>query len=228
MFVHYIPILTTILSLIFFIDLCKRYNNSPSKTYYLVWAIGIATYGIGTALESIITIFGNTILLTKLWYVAGAILGGYPLAQGSVYFHFSKKTADFLSIITIPIIVILSVLVFLSPTDITLLNPEKPGGIILSWQWIRALTPIINLYAVIFLIGTAIYSAIRAKEDPHRAFGNWLIAIGAVLPGIGGAMAKGGFVEALYLGEFIGIILIGLGYMLCVEKRLAFPKLSFC
>lgn len=226
MIVHYVPIITTILSLIFFFDLRKRYKNSPTKTYYLVWAIGIATYGLGTALESVIAIFGNSILLTKLWYVAGAILGGYPLAQGSVYFHFPKKLANILSLITIPIILILSVLVFLSPTYITLLNPEKPGGIILSWQWIRSLTPIINIYAVIFLIGTAILSAIKAKEDPHRASGNWLIAIGAILPGIGGGMAKGGIIEALYIGEFMGIILIGLGYMLCVEKRLAFPKLT--
>ncbi|MBJ6870696.1 hypothetical protein, partial [Vibrio cholerae] len=77
----------------------------------------------------------------------------------------------------------------------------------IGWQWVRLLTPFINLYAAIFLIGSAAYSAIRYRkmEDGARAAaGNWLIAIGALLPGIGGSFAKFGLVEALYIGEFIG------------------------
>ena len=36
---------------------------------------------------------------------------------------------------------------------------------------------------------------------------------------IGGGMAKAGIVEALYLGEFFGIILIWVGYASCVRRR---------
>ncbi|NIO14972.1 MAG: hypothetical protein GTN86_05985, partial [Xanthomonadales bacterium] len=69
------------------------------------------------------------------------------------------------------------------------------------------MTPLLNGYAAVFLIGGAIYSAVRfALSDGagHRALGNAMIAFGALLPGIGGGMAKAGMVEALYVGEFIG------------------------
>ena len=46
---------------------------------------GVFAFGLGTALESSITLFGNTVWLNKRWYIAGAILGAYPLAQGTVF-----------------------------------------------------------------------------------------------------------------------------------------------
>jgi len=38
------------------------------------------------------------------------------------------------------------------------------------------------------------------------------------MPAIGGGMAKWGIVEGLYLGEFIGLILIWMGYRWCVFR----------
>lgn len=96
----------------------------------------------------------------------------------------------------------------------------RPSGAILEWQWVRLLTPFINTYAAIFLIGSAFYSAIRwskIENGKNRAIGNTLIATGALLPGIGGGMAKAGMVEALYIGEFVGIILIYAGYRICLK-----------
>lgn len=217
--VHYVPILTTAISACFAVVLMRRYRTRGG-THHLWWAAGIACYGLGTALESIITVFGNTVLLTKVWYIAGALLGGYPLAQGSVYFHLSKKTANILSAITVPFIVVCSVLVLLSPANLDALDPHKPSGAVLGWSWIRWFTPLINSYAVFFLIGTAIRSswrAFRRRSSANLAIGNALIAAGAILPGVGGGMAKAGIVEALYVGEFVGIILIWIGYSYCVR-----------
>ncbi|MBI5746850.1 MAG: hypothetical protein HZA13_07595 [Nitrospirae bacterium] len=57
------------------------------------------------------------------------------------------------------------------------------------------------------------------RNDPgHRALGSTLIAVGAILPGIGGTMAEAGIIEALYIGEFIGIILIWSGDSLCRRR----------
>lgn len=74
------PLGTTLLSAIFFTVLLNRYLERRSGSYLLWWALGIFAYGLGTALESSITLFGNSIALTKAWYIAGALLGGYPLA----------------------------------------------------------------------------------------------------------------------------------------------------
>ena len=221
--VHYLPILTTLFSLFFLFDIGRRYL-SKGGTHLLWWAIGVFTYGLGTFLESLITLTGNTPFKNKLWYVAGAILGGYPLAQGSVYLHLSKRTANILSAITVPFIVLSGTFVMLSPVNTSLLETFRPSGGSLEWQWVRLLTPFINTYSVIFLIGSAAYSAIRyakIENGKNRAIGNTLITIGAILPGVGGGMAKAGIVEALYIGEFIGIILIWFGYRICLrDKRL--------
>ncbi len=221
--VHYLPILTTIFSIYFLIDIGGRYFVKGGR-HLLWWAIGVFTYGLGTSLEAFITLFGNTPFLNKAWYVAGAILGGYPLAQGSVYLHFSRRTANTLTAISLPFIVFSAIVVFLSPVDSTLLETFRPSGASLQWQWVRLLTPFINTYSAIFLIGSAFYSAIRfakVENGRNRAIGNALISFGALLPGIGGAMAKAGMVEALYVGEFIGIILIYIGYRIClIDKRI--------
>jgi hypothetical protein len=221
--VHYLPILTTLFSAFFLFHITRRYRTRGG-THLLWWAIGVFTYGFGTLLESIITLNGNTATLNKLWYVAGAILGGYPLAQGSVFLHFRRRTALILTAVSLPLIVFASIAVLLSPTITEALESFRPGGAAIGWQWVRLLTPFINGYAAIFLIGSAAYSAVRfSKTDNgfNRAFGNTFITIGAILPGIGGGMAKAGMVEALYVGEFVGILLIFLGYIVCLrDKRL--------
>jgi len=216
--VHYLPILTTLFSIYFLTDIGGRYLAKGGR-HLMWWAIGVFTYGLGTFLEGFITLFGNTPFRNKAWYVAGAILGGYPLAQGSVYLHFSRRTANILTAISLPFIVISAILVFLSPLDLTLLETFRPSGASLQWQWVRLLTPFINTYSAIFLIGSAFYSAIRwakVENGKNRAIGNALISVGALLPGIGGGMAKAGMVEALYVGEFVGIILIYIGYRVCL------------
>jgi hypothetical protein len=216
--VHYLPILTTFFSIFFLIDIGGRFMAKGGR-HLMWWAIGVFTYGLGTFLEATITLFGNTPFLNKAWYVAGAILGGYPLAQGSVYLHFSKRTANILTAISLPFIILSAIAVFLSPIDESLLQSFKPSGASLTWQWVRLLTPVINTYSAIFLIGSAFYSAIRyakVENGKYRAIGNAFITVGALLPGVGGGMAKAGMVEALYIGEFIGIILIFIGYRICL------------
>src|SRR5205823_9739008 len=80
---------------------------------------------------------------------------------------------------------------------------------------VRMVSPFINTYAALFLIGGAIVSAARYRSQPekrHRYVGNIFIAIGALLPGIGGTFTRFGHVEVLYVTEFVGLLLIFAGY----------------
>ncbi len=224
--VHYLPVATTLFSLFFFWHIGRRYLRKGGAHLFW-WSAGVFTYGLGTALESLITLYGNSPLTNKSWYVAGAILGGYPLAQGSVYLHLKRRNANILTAVTLPIIVAVALLVFLSPVNVGLIEPHRPSGASIGWQWVRLLTPFINIYAAIFLIGSAIYSAFKFTKiefGKYRAIGNSLIAVGAILPGIGGGMAKAGMVEALYVGEFVGILLIFAGYRLCDFRKAGDPE----
>jgi uncharacterized membrane protein len=218
--IHYIPIVTTVLSAAFAFSLYRRWTIRHSPHLWW-WAFGITTYGLGTLVESAITLFGNTVALTKLWYIAGAILGGYPLAQGSLYLSWPRRLANALTFASLMFVVVASVAVVLSPVNLEALEATRPSGAILGWQWVRLLTPFINLYAVFFLIGGAIRSAWRHYHDRghfYRAAGNALIALGAILPGIGGSFAKAGHVEVLYVAECIGLILIWTGDRVCSRQ----------
>ena len=219
--VHYLPLLTTVLSVLFAASLYRRWADKRAPHLWW-WAVGITTYGLGTALESAITLGGNSVALTKAWYIAGALLGGYPLAQGSLYLSWPRRFANRLTAISLAFVVIASILVVLSPVHLAALEPHRPSGAILEWRWVRLLTPFINLYAVFFLIGGAIVSAwrhYRHRGHSYRAAGNALIALGAILPGIGGTMAKAGMVEALYVGECIGLMVIWAGDRVCARQE---------
>jgi hypothetical protein len=214
---HYFPIGTSLISIVFSTLLFRKYFRRQTP-HLLWWALGVACYGSGTIVESAITLFGNSVFLTKTWYVTGALLGGYPLATGSVYLSHSKRFADRATAITLPIVIIVSILVYLSPVRAEMLEATRPTGAILGWTWIRLTTPFINLYASYFLIGGAIQSAwryFRGTHDGHRAAGNAFIALGALMPAIGGTATKAGYVEVLYVLEFVGLIMIWIGDRVC-------------
>jgi hypothetical protein len=91
----------------------------------------------------------------------------------------------------------------------------KLTGAVFEWKWVRYFSPFINIYAFIFLVGGAIWSAIkyyRAADKPARFKGNVFIAIGGLLPGIGGTFTRMGHVNVLFVTELIGLILIYVGY----------------
>ena len=218
--VHYLPAATTVIAAAFSFTLFRKYRVRPTP-HIGWWAAGVATYGAGTLLETVITLAGNTVALTKLWYVAGAVLGAYPLAQGSLYLLYSRRFANRATAVSLPFVLVTALLVLLSPAVADALEPHRPSGSLLAWNWVRLLTPFINTYAAFFLIGGAAVSAWRFRRTAnagHRAAGNALIAFGALLPAIGGTLARTGLVEALYVAEFIGLIFIWIGERTCAVR----------
>jgi len=103
-----------------------------------------------------------------------------------------------------------------------LVEPDRLTGKVLGWTWVRMFSPFINIYSVYFLIGGAIYSAYtyyRLKSSSARVVGNVLIALGAILPGIGGSFTRFGHTEVLYVTELLGLILIFSGYLVIRNDR---------
>lgn len=227
--VHFIPILTTLLAIPFSLEIYARYRRFPDRLHLLWWAIGIATYGVGTFTEATTTLVGWNEQVFRAWYVSGALLGGAPLAQGTVYLMLSRKAAHALTALLIVYVVIASVAVYLSPIDYAAVEAHRLSGRVFQWQWVRAFSPIVNLYAVVFLIGGAILSALKYSADPstrHRMWANVFIAIGAILPGIGGTATRMGHVEVLYVTELVGMLLTWTGYRMSVRPTPAVTPTS--
>ena len=219
--IEYIPILTTLFSIYFFQEIYKHYQFKK-KDYLLWWALGVLTFGLGTLSESINILFGWSEANLKYWYIVGALLGGYPLAQGSVYLLMNKQFAQITSALFILLILVASYFVVLTPVELPESFNNKLTGSVFTWKWVRYFSPLINIYAFLFLVGGAIYSAYKyykqgIKEAPFK--GNIFIAIGGLLPGIGGSFTRAGYVEVLYVTEFIGLVCIYYGYKIIKENK---------
>lgn len=212
--VHYIPIVTTVIALSLAVSLFSRYRERGGL-HLLWWTIGALTYAAGTAVEASVTLFGWQEWLFRAWYITGALLGGAPLAQGAVYLHLPRRTANLLSVALIAVVIVAATFVLVVPIQQDIVEAHRLTGRVMAWPWVRAFSPFINLYAFVFLVGGAVKSAVqlwRRRETRLRAEGNILIAVGALLPGIGGSFTRFGYTEVLYVTEFVGIILIYLGY----------------
>lgn len=224
--VHYIPVVTTLLAIPFALEIFRRWKAFPERLHLLWWGIGVATYGAGTFTEAWTTLFGWNPVIFKAWYITGALLGGAPLAQGTVYLMLKRRTAHLLTTALILYVIAASICVILAPVDYSLVEAHRLTGRVFGWPWVRLFSPVVNLYAVVFLIGGAILSAIRYSQDPatkHRMYANVLIALGAILPGIGGSATRMGYTEVLYVTELIGLVLTWSGYRISVRPIVPAP-----
>jgi hypothetical protein len=219
--VHFLPLVTTVVAVAFAVAVLRRYGERGGP-HLLWWGIGLITYAVGTSTEGLTTLFGWQEDVFRAWYISGALLGGAPLAQGSVYLHLPRRTANVLAAALVAAVVAGGICVMLTPIDMSLVEPYRLSGRVMEWRWVRFISPFINLYAVIFLVGGAILSAVRFRkraETRHRYIGNVLIAVGAILPGIGGTFTRMGYTEVLYVTELIGLVLIYSGYRFNILPR---------
>lgn len=219
--VHFLPILTTLFAAFFAPQLFMRWGARRPAPHLFWWGMGVALYGAGTVTESLTTLFGWHAGVFRAWYITGALLGGAPLAQGTAYLLFSKRTADRLTALLLAVVGVASVGVLLSPIDLSLVEQYRLSGRVLEWQWVRAFTPFINIYAFLVLVGGAAVSAWRYARRPgmeRRTLANIWIALGGLLPGIGGTATRFGHVEVLYVTELIGLVFIYIGYRTATQS----------
>jgi len=222
-FIEYIPIATTLFSIFFVREIYLHYKQRKTK-YLLWWTIGVLTFGLGTLSESVHALFGWNEINLKFWYIVGALLGGFPLAQGSVYLLMNRKFAHLTSITFIGFILVASYYVLKTPVLIPENFDFRLTGAVFEWEWVRDFSPIINIYSFLFLVGGAIYSATKyygLKDRKAHFKGNIYIAIGALLPGIGGTFTRMGYVEVLFITELLGLLLIYFGYKIIRNKNIS-------
>jgi hypothetical protein len=81
-----------------------------------------------------------------------------------------------------------------------------------------AFTPVLNVYAVAYLVGGAVWSAVRLRRrgegSRRRVAGNGLIAIGGLTPAAGGLASRLGGADALPPTLLAGLVLIWAGAVL--------------
>jgi len=215
-----IPLISSIVSIVFAILIFKRYADRKG-THNLIWGIGMVFFGIGGFCEAYFGALGWNSLIFRMWYLFGAILVAAWLGQGTVYLLAKRNWANTLTALLILGSIYATYRVFTAELDPTLMTSSIHTGSELSGHaivtsGIRTLTPIFNLYGTVALVGGAIYSAYifwRKRILLHRTLGNLLIAVGALAPAFGGAFSRFGIPGALYYGELFGAMMLFAGFI---------------
>lgn len=211
---RYYPIITTLFSFIIAREMYGYYRQQK-PVYLLWWIIGVGTFGMAALAASINVLIGWYTVNLKCWYIVGALLGGFPLAQGTVYFLMSRRFADVSTILFLLVIAAGAATVALTPVRIPPDFDYELTGKVFAWKWVRYFSPVINTYSLLVLAGGGFYSArryyTRLFHEPAH-LGNANIALGGIVPGIGGTLMRMGYVNALFVMDFLALILIYAGY----------------
>jgi hypothetical protein len=215
-----LPFVSCFLSLVFALFVFRRYLRRHG-THLLLWGIGLVFYGLGGFCEGYYGAFGWSPVIFRVWYLFGAILVAAWLGQGTVYLLAKRRWANVLMIVLGLASLYAAVRVLTAQLDPTLMTSSLHTGSELSGSAIvtpgvRLLTPLFNVYGTFTLVGGAAYSAWifwRKRVLLHRTIGNVLIAVGALLPAFGGGFSRMGVAGALYLTEFLGVLVMFAGFI---------------
>lgn len=211
-----VSVATSALAAVFSTDLARRWVRDRSRRNLAWWGAGVVAYGVGTLAAAVIERAGWSPGWFRTWYIAGAVLGGVLLAQGTAYLVHRRDTADRLAASVAVLALGTSAALMLSPVA-PLPGGELAGGSI-DWAWVRAFTPILNLYAAGYLVGGAFWSARRLHRDfgitGRRIAGNVLIALGGLTPALGGLASRLGGEKALPPTLLVGLVSIWIGAVL--------------
>jgi len=219
---HYLPILTTIITFVFAAAVFSRFR-ARHGAHLLFWGIGLVMYGLG-ALTEVVLLFTFNAAALKIWYLCGAMLTAAWLGQGTVNLLVRRRgVATTLNTILIIVSVLAVVLVLAAPItpaaatyNLSVPLSSQYREILTRSSLIILMTILLNIYGTFTLVGGAIYSAYifwRKHVLFNRMVGNILIAAGAILPAMGGTFIKIGLPDFLYLSEFLGAILMYVGFL---------------
>ncbi len=222
----YIPYFSTIITFAFVVAVYTRYRQRGG-THLLLWAVGLFFYGLGTLSEVILSLTFNVFVL-KIWYLTGAMLTAAWLGQGTVHLLIRKGNIARISTWVLGVVSVLALFLVLSAPalsgnyEVTLPASEQYKDFLTRGGLTILLTILLNIYGTLTLVGGAIYSAFlfwRKKILANRMFGNILIAAGALSPAVGGSLLKAGLADMLYLSEFIGAILMYIGFVMATSGK---------
>ncbi len=220
-------LITTIISGIFAASVLRRWlrarREGKQRPHLRAWGIGLVLYCIG-ALSQVVLSLAWSPLFFGLWYWTGALAVAPWLGQGTVYLLVRRGNIarNIETALILVCIMTLPWLLLLTPMNGAAWQPGIDMNVILH-QVLQAdksrsmFVGVMNTWGTLALVGGAIYSSIlfhRKEILRNRMMGNWLIALGGLLPALGGALVAINLTQFNYLGIMAGVILIFIGFLM--------------
>ena len=226
----YISLTTAVITGVFTIIIFDRYRRRR-RNYLMAWGVGMALYSLSTLAQAYLFVGFNEFIF-KLWYWAGALMVALWLGQGSVFLLVRKGNRAMISFIFVLVSSIIG-LIMRGLSDVDPLMYE--AGVDMTEQYREIFTAtggaktgrtvmaiLLNSYGTLMLVGGAVYSAFifwRKRVLPNRMWGNLLIAVGGMLPAMGGVLILLGNPAFKYLGQLLGGILIFAGFLVTTKGK---------
>ena len=216
------PVATAVLGFIFTWLIFAQWLHRR-KPHQLAWSVGMLFYAVAAVMESVAEATGSwDPTVYRIYIVLAASLVGF-LGLGSYYLIAKKKTGPHIYLGAL----IGWLAVFLYGTLTVELKTEllkALPGIVVGGQALgdslsfpRVMSLPFNITGSFFLLGGALLSIwrfARKNEFAYRMWANVLIALGTLIIGAMGSMARAGNTAGLYVGEMVASAVLLAGFLM--------------
>lgn len=215
----YLPLVTAIVSFVFFFAVVHQYLRRR-KTHQLLWSVALLFYSASAFIEFLMNgnVFGASPFLFRVYYVLAAPLVGL-LGAGVVWLLARRTFAKLFLGFVVVFSIALAVAGFSAPIDAQSLASSFSGPLANGFMTASTALPMsVRVYAIVLnavgglaLIGGALLSFAWDRSRKYNLF----IVIGGILPMLGGSML--GFLnypDAFFEFELGGTVFLFLGFML--------------
>jgi hypothetical protein len=197
---------------------------APQRAYLLLWAVGLSMFGVASFAEAFSAVAWNGPVF-RSWYLFGAMLNAAWIGQGTIYLLVRPRVAHVVTIVVVLLslvgaygLIALNLNADAFSADLSLAEQYKE--IMPKGAWVRAMTPLFNIYGLIAIVGGAVYSSWlfwRERSHPNRMWSNVLIAVGALVIAFAGTLTRLGIGDFLYVGELAAATLMFAGFRLASQ-----------
>jgi len=191
------------------------------KPHQLAWAVGMLMYAVAAVMETVSEFTGHwDPTVYRVYIVLAASLVGF-LGLGSYYLLAKKRTGPQ---IYLGVLIGWLVVFFWGAFSTELQMDKLVPGIVVGGQALgdsrafpRIMSLPFNITGSFFLLGGALLSIwmfARKREYAYRMWANVLIALGTLVIGGMGAMARAGNTAGLYAGEMVASAILLAGFLM--------------
>ena len=230
-----LPLISTVISVVFALLVFDQFLVRR-KPYQLLWTVGFLWFAASAFTEFYGNSQGWNETLYRYWYLIGAYFVAAYLGMGTTYLLTPRRFAHVIMALLIIGSVYAVYQVLSAGVDISQL--PKAGEIVTGKAlpgYVRFPLPMIfNLFGAGALVLGAVYSALvfwRKRILPHRVVSNVVIAGGAFIPSVTGALSRIGLPELFFLGELLGVLVIFIGFLISIEVfeqfKVPFTRVTF-
>lgn len=186
------PLVATAISAIFAVRVGSDYRRRP-RPYKAFWLTALTMSAIGSLAYAIAAAWASPWAF-RLYYVLGALLVAPYMALGSLFLAFDARKVKYVAWAVHVLSALGTLLIFAAPVEqpaLEALAGSSGSGVLGRGAWLPVMI-VLNLFGVVGVCGVALYSVIRPRggRKGQASLGNGLIALGFLLLGMAGSVAR--------------------------------------